>query len=230
MSHPTRTERNDQPRPSRRLGRRPGRLHACLRGAEPRTAHRDRADSPDQRGRPDRPGRPAGRPRAELDAGGIRTGNLRRDKDLRGRRFLATDWWPVITFEAGSIKPTQTGWTVRRNPRRQGRPVPGATRCRSRLNGLADGQAVQVDLRATGRLDRRSAGVTAGPGLPHRSPDLALADGAAPAAARAAALKFFAEGACYVHASSPPRRSGRPENEEHGRDPGGSAGSGNRCC
>ena len=51
---------------------------------------------------------PSGEPvsiRAELDASGIRTGNPRRDNDLRGRRFLATDRWPVITFEAGYIKP-----------------------------------------------------------------------------------------------------------------------------
>jgi YceI-like domain len=58
---------------------------------------------------------PSGQPdsiRAELDARGIRTGNPRRDNDLRGRRFLATDRWPVITFEASYIKPLQTGWTV----------------------------------------------------------------------------------------------------------------------
>jgi polyisoprenoid-binding protein YceI len=106
-------------------------------------------------------GQPAGL-RAELDAGGIRTGNPRRDQDLRGRRFLATDRWPVITFEAGSIKPTQTGWTV------SGTLTVKDIRCPvlldvARVHGLADDQAVQVDLRATGRLDRRSAGVTAGP-------------------------------------------------------------------
>ena len=56
-------------------------------------------------------GQPAG-VHAELDAAGIRTGHPRRDHDLRGRRFLATDQWPVITFEAGLIKPVQTGWTV----------------------------------------------------------------------------------------------------------------------
>ena len=45
--------------------------------------------------------------RAELDARGLRTGHVRRDKDLRGRRFLATDRWPVITFEAGYIQPAR---------------------------------------------------------------------------------------------------------------------------
>ena len=108
---------------------------------------------------------PRGEPvslRAELDARGIRTGNARRDNDLRGRRFLATDRWPVITFEAGYIQSAQTGWTV------SGTLTVKDARCPVRLDVApfttpADGQAAQVDLRATGRLDRRSAGVTAGP-------------------------------------------------------------------
>ena len=58
---------------------------------------------------------PGGQPvsiRAELDARGIDTGNRRRDKDLRGRRFLATGRWPAITLEAHYIQPTETGWTI----------------------------------------------------------------------------------------------------------------------
>jgi polyisoprenoid-binding protein YceI len=99
---------------------------------------------------------------AELDARGIRTGNPRRDKDLRGRRFLATDRWPVITFEAGYIKPAQTAWTV------SGTLTVKDANCPVRLDVAsftvpADDQAAQIDLHATGRLDRRSAGVAAGP-------------------------------------------------------------------
>ncbi len=108
---------------------------------------------------------PGGEPvsiRAGLDARGIRTGNPRRDNDLRGRRFLATDRWPAITFEAGYIKPAQSAWTV------SGTLTVRDNDCPVRLDVAsftipADGQAAQVDLRATGRLDRRSAGVTAGP-------------------------------------------------------------------
>lgn len=108
---------------------------------------------------------PRGEPvslRAELDARGIRTGNARRDNDLRGRRFLATDRWPVITFEAGYIQPAQTGWTV------SGTLTVKDARCPVQLvvapfTTPTEGQAAQVDLRATGRLDRRSAGLTAGP-------------------------------------------------------------------
>ena len=78
------------------------------------------------------------------------------------RRFLATDQWPVITFEASYIRPTQTARTV------SGTLTVKDTQCPVRLDVAsfaipADGQAAQVDLRATGRLDRRSAGVTAGP-------------------------------------------------------------------
>ena len=164
MAHPTRTARNDQPRTQpgdwvadpaactlafavRNFGLR------TVTGQIPLTSAVVRSV---------RTAQPASL-RAELDAGGIRTGNPRRDKDLRGRRFLATDRWPVITFEAGSIKPTQTGWTVSGTLAVKDTRCPVLARCRSRFNGPADGQAAQVDLRATGRLDRRSAGVTAGP-------------------------------------------------------------------
>jgi polyisoprenoid-binding protein YceI len=107
---------------------------------------------------------------AELDAAGIDTGHSRRDQDLRGRRFLATDRWPVITFEAHDIRPGatddigpgETAWTV------TGTLTVKDTRCPIRLDVAGftipgDDAAAPVDLRATGNLDRRSAGVTAAP-------------------------------------------------------------------
>jgi len=102
--------------------------------------------------------------RAELDARGIDTGNKRRDQDLRGRRFLATGRWPVITFEAGDIQPNETAWTV------VGTLTVKGTHCPVRLEvtrsvAPADDQAPRADLHATGSLDRRSAGVTAAPAL-----------------------------------------------------------------
>ena len=110
--------------------------------------------------------------RAELDAAGIDTGHSRRDRDLRGKRFLATDRWPVITFEADDIqpgatddiRPGATAWTV------SGTLTVKDTRCPVRLDVAgftipADAAAASVDLRATGSLDRRSAGVTAAPGF-----------------------------------------------------------------
>ena len=116
--------------------------------------------------------------RAALDAAGIDTGHSRRDRDLRGKRFLAAERWPVITFEADDLRPGAaddlrpgaaddlrpgaTAWTV------TGTLTVKDARCPVRLDVAgftipADGAA--VDLRATGRLDRRSAGVTAAPGF-----------------------------------------------------------------
>jgi polyisoprenoid-binding protein YceI len=108
---------------------------------------------------------PGGQPasvRAELDARGIDTGNRRRDKDLRGRRFLATDQWPAIMFEASHIQPGETGWTI------NGTLTVKDTSCPVRLQVTGPAAAAgtdHLDLRATGRIDRRSAGVTAGPGF-----------------------------------------------------------------
>jgi polyisoprenoid-binding protein YceI len=75
---------------------------------------------------------------------------------------VATDRWPVITFEAHDIRSDQTAWTV------DGTLTVKDTSCPVRLDVAgftipADGAAAPVDLRATGHLDRRSAGVTAAP-------------------------------------------------------------------
>jgi polyisoprenoid-binding protein YceI len=108
---------------------------------------------------------PGGQPvsiRAELDARGIDTGNRRRDKDLRGRRFHATGRWPAITFEAHHIRPSETGWTI------SGTLTVKDARCPVRLQVTGPATpagADHADLHATGRIDRHSAGVTAGPGF-----------------------------------------------------------------
>ena len=100
--------------------------------------------------------------RAELDAAGIGTGHRRRDQDLHGQRFFATGRWPVIRFEADDISPDEAGFTV------NGTLTVKDTRSPVRLDVAgpvipAAGHAGHVDLRATGHLDRRSAGVTAAP-------------------------------------------------------------------
>jgi polyisoprenoid-binding protein YceI len=106
-------------------------------------------------------GQPA-RVRAELDARGIDTGHQRRDNDLRGPRFLATGRWPAITFQASSIQASGAGWTI------DGTLTVKDCHCPVRLNvsdpAIPPGDPVApVSLRATARLDRRSAGVNAGP-------------------------------------------------------------------
>jgi polyisoprenoid-binding protein YceI len=106
-------------------------------------------------------GQPVG-VRAELDARGIDTGHRRRDSDLRGPRFLATDRWPAITFQASHVQASGTGWTV------DGTLTVKDCHCPVRLNVNGpdippDDPAAPVNLRATARLDRRSAGVNAAP-------------------------------------------------------------------
>ena len=100
--------------------------------------------------------------RAELDARGIDTGHRRRDSDLRGPRFLATDRWPAITFEASYVRTSGPGWTV------DGTLTVKDYQCPVRLMDSGpdmppDDPAAPVSLYATARLDRRSAGVTAVP-------------------------------------------------------------------
>jgi polyisoprenoid-binding protein YceI len=118
---------------------------------------------------------PGGQPvsvRAELAARGIDTGHLRRDNDLRGARFLATDRWPAITFQASNVQASdlqasdvqasRAGWTI------DGTLTVKDCHCPVRLNVSGpeippDDPAAPVNLRATARLDRRSAGVNAAP-------------------------------------------------------------------
>jgi polyisoprenoid-binding protein YceI len=100
--------------------------------------------------------------RAEIDASGVDTGHQRRDRDLRGPRFLVVDRWPTISFEASEILSAGAGWTLdgtltvkgTRSPlrlavARLGTPASAASRC--------------IDLSATGQLDRRVAGVSGAP-------------------------------------------------------------------
>ncbi len=108
---------------------------------------------------------PGGQPvsvRAELDARGIATGHRRRDSDLRGTRFLATDRWPAITFQASDVQASGAGWTI------DGTLTVKDCHCPVRLNVNGsdippDDPAAPRNLRATARLDRRSVGVNAAP-------------------------------------------------------------------
>lgn len=101
---------------------------------------------------------------AELDVRGIDTGDRRRDRDLRGPRFLATGQWPVMTFTAEDIQRRGDGWTVR------GTLTVKDTRCPVQLDVAAPLPRQSADdgpaqWRAAAQFDRRAAGVTAGPGF-----------------------------------------------------------------
>jgi len=108
-------------------------------------------------------GQPA-RIRAELDVRGTDTGHRRRDADLRGARFFDTDRWPSISFEATVISPSATGWTV--DGQLIVKDVASPVRLEvSEVRVASSDPASPVSLRAAASLDRRTAGITAGPGF-----------------------------------------------------------------
>lgn len=111
----------------------------------------------------DRTGQPV-RIRAELDVRGIDTGHRRRNADLRGAKFFGTDRWPAISFEATAISPSAAGWTV--DGQFTVKDVTSPVRLEvSEVRAWSSDPAAPVSVRATGSLDRRTAGITAGPGF-----------------------------------------------------------------
>ena len=113
---------------------------------------------------------PSGQPvsvRAELDARGVDTGHPRRDRDLRGARFLATDRWPAITFQASTVQASTVqasgaGWTIAGTLTVKDRDCP----IRLDVDGaeiIPNDPASSVNVCASARLDRRSVGVNSAP-------------------------------------------------------------------
>lgn len=49
---------------------------------------------------------------AELDAAAFATDNPRRDKDVRGKRFLDTAAFPAIGFRSTRVVPAAGGWQI----------------------------------------------------------------------------------------------------------------------
>lgn len=94
------------------------------------------------------------RVRAELDLAGVDTGNARRDKDLRGRRFFDLDGagQTVLVFEGHDAKGTEDGWTL------PGELVLRDARCPVVLQVERTGPR---SVRATAQLDRRDLGLRA---------------------------------------------------------------------
>jgi polyisoprenoid-binding protein YceI len=93
-----------------------------------------------------------------LDAAGIDTGHARRDKDLRSRRFLKTDTYPVVRYTASSVTASDTGWTVDGVLTAAGAECPLTLDVRL-TTGFPDGGECRV--LATGTLDRRALGIKA---------------------------------------------------------------------
>ena len=102
---------------------------------------------------------PAGRPVrlvADLDPATIDTGHPRRDKDLRGKRFLDVAAQPTMRLTASQFGATADGWRTDAVLRVHGRDVVLA------LDGRAPEGLPRVDrvrITGTARLDLRAAGI-----------------------------------------------------------------------
>lgn len=108
---------------------------------------------------------PDGRPvsvRAEIHADGIDTGHRRRDDDLRRPRFLGTSTQPAISYTADRIEPAEAGWVIDGTLRVKDTPCAVRLAVAAPARLPSDPQA-PVEVRATGQVDRRAAGVTTGP-------------------------------------------------------------------
>jgi polyisoprenoid-binding protein YceI len=101
-----------------------------------------------------RDGRPR-RFRAALDPASIATGHARRDADLRGRRFLAVDAYPLMEVAADRIAATADGWCADAVLRGHGCEAP------LRIDATLEGAATATSLRLSGsaRLDLRDVGI-----------------------------------------------------------------------
>jgi polyisoprenoid-binding protein YceI len=114
-------------------------------------------------------GRPV-RLHATLDPASIDTGNARRDADLRGKRFLAVDTYPLMEVIADRIAATAHGWHADAVLHGRGCEAPlciGAT-----LDGAATAPRLQVS--GTTRLDLRDVGIRAPGFLVRRFIDLSV--------------------------------------------------------
>jgi polyisoprenoid-binding protein YceI len=96
----------------------------------------------------------------------------RRDRDLRRARFLATDRWPAITFQASTVQASTVqastvqasgaGWTIAGTLTVKDRDCP----IRLDVGGaeiIPNDPASSVNVCASARLDRRSVGVNSAP-------------------------------------------------------------------
>jgi polyisoprenoid-binding protein YceI len=97
---------------------------------------------------------------ADLDAASFTTDDPRRDKDIRGKRFLATETHPAIGFRSTGLTPTADGWDLAGVLSIRGGSAP-ITLSITDAQPTADGYR----FRAATTVDRVAAGVRAGRAL-----------------------------------------------------------------
>ena len=87
-----------------------------------------------------------------LDPAGVQSGNARRDADLRSKRFLDVEAWPLIRFSADDIRPAgpsgSDGWTMAGTLEVKGHHVPLAW-------SVTAGERIEASV----ELDREAAGI-----------------------------------------------------------------------
>ena len=100
---------------------------------------------------------------AELDAASFTTDDPRRDKDVRGKRFLAVESHPVIGFRSTGVARTAAGWEITGVLAVRGGSAPVTLT-------VVDFQqrGIGYRFRAMTTVDRAAAGVTAARGLIRR--------------------------------------------------------------
>jgi polyisoprenoid-binding protein YceI len=106
---------------------------------------------------------------AELDAAGWRTDNPRRDKDVRGKRFLDTEKYPVIGFRSTRVVGDGGSWRVVGVLSVRGGSAEVELAI-TRFEPTVDGCRIT----ATTRVDRVAAGVPSGRALIARHVDVEL--------------------------------------------------------
>jgi polyisoprenoid-binding protein YceI len=97
---------------------------------------------------------------ADLDAGSFTTDDPRRDKDVRGKRFLAAETHPAIGFRSTGLTRTADGWQLTGVLSIRGGSAPVTLELLG-AEPTADGYL----FRAATTVDRVAAGVAAGRAL-----------------------------------------------------------------
>lgn len=110
--------------------------------------------------------------RAELDAASFATGNPQRDRTVRGRRYLATERFPTISFHSTGVARTPAGWRVEGSLRVRDTSYP--LHLQVAEQSLTHSGAGSFTLEATGRVDRYAVGVSTARGLASRYLDVAV--------------------------------------------------------
>jgi polyisoprenoid-binding protein YceI len=101
---------------------------------------------------------------AVLDAASFDTGNARRDSDVRSAKYLDVTAYPDITFDSQQVRLQEGKWVAAGTLTAHGVPAPANLT----LDELRYGDADELILRASAKVDRYAHQVTGAKGLAAR--------------------------------------------------------------